>query len=375
MKFIGNKWRLLGFIDAVLRQEGIQGDTVCDIFSGTTSVAQYFKERGYRVIANDIMYFSYVFENAFIKTNSYPGFSALVPTLGGPRVSPPSTIDLRSLSGDFPVPFRTEFKPLWTVINHLNGILPQRGFIYENYSPEGTQDKKYRRQYFTAGNAMKIDAIRDQIQAWLEEGKITENEFHVLLTSLLDSADFVANNSGTYGAFLKIWRSMALKLLTLKVLRLIQSSVDHEVYQQDANRLIRRVSCDILYVDPPYNARQYATNYHLLETIARWDNPEIYGKTGLRPYEQQKSDYSMRSRCATALADLVHHADCDYILMSYNDEGLIPHDRLVEILQDVGNLRVHEKKYKRFRSESDRPGRTYKKKSDLVIERLYCVRL
>jgi len=375
MKFIGNKYRLLDFIDNVINKESIEGPTVCDPFSGTTAVAQYFKRKGHRVIANDIMFFSYVFQRAFIECNRYPDFSKLIPTLPSFEDRPPETIRLRELSTDFPGPFRREYEPLWRVINHLNRLPPRSGFVYQNYSLGGTLSKKHKRQYFSDSNAMRIDAIRDCIQNWLATGLIDEEEFYVLLAALLDSADFVANNSGTYGAFLKIWRSMALKPLALKVLRLIPSDREHEAHQEDANELVRHTRCDILYLDPPYNTRQYATNYHLLETIAKWDNPRIYGKTGLRPYASQKSDYSVKSKCEKAFADLIDHAECSHILMSYNDEGIIPHGVIEAVLGGVGRLRVYERRYKRFRSESDHPGRTYKKKGDVVIERLYSVRL
>jgi len=357
MKYIGNKQRLLDFIDSVVKKERLpKKGTFVDIFTGTTSVAQYYKKKGYKLITNDNMTYSYVFQQAYIKTNQYPKFSNLLQ-------SEYFNID-PTLSGG-------KDKSLKIVIDYLNKLQGKRGFIFKHYAPDG----EFKRQYFSNENAMCIDSAREEIDSWQKEGLINETEYYVLLAPLIDAADFVANISGTYGAYLKIWRSMALKPFTILVPDLIESNIDHEVYQKDSNELINHLEANILYIDPPYNTRQYASNFHILETLACWDNPKVYGKTGLRPYEHQKSLYSQRTKCKEVFTDLIEKAKANYILMSYNNEGIIPREFILNTLGKGGKVKVYTKNYRRFRTERDHENRHYKVPDDRVKELIYFVKV
>ena len=377
MKYIGNKLRLLPFIDQVVKKEKICGEIFFDPFTGTTSVSQFYKKKGYKVITGDIMKFSYVMQYAYIKVNDYPSFKGLIKN---GIVSDKKEIDFQQNLLDMevernnPTLLRNKIR-LKKVINYLNNLPEIKGFMYENYSPGGTKDKKYQRQFFTDHNAMKIDTIRTKLQEWFNTELITEAEFYILLASLINEADYVANMSGTYGAFLKIWRSVALNYLTLKPPELILSNKTHEIYQEGANKLVRNIKCDIIYIDPPYNARQYAPNFHILETIAEWDNPKIYGKTGLRPYKNQISDYNKKGKCIIAFKDLIFNAQAKYILVSYNDEGIIPKETMKEILDSKGKTVLYRTPYRRFRSESDHENRHYKRQNDLVTEFIYVTKM
>lgn len=142
--------------------------------------------------------------------------------------------------------------------------------------------------YFSDFNARKCDAIRITIEEWLKHGKINEHEYFFLLGSLLNSIDKYANTASVYGAYLKTLKKSALKEMKLVALPIMKGNVECKVYNEDISELIKNVSGDILYLDPPYNSRQYCSNYHLLETIARYDNPQIKGKTGLRDYSRSK---------------------------------------------------------------------------------------
>jgi adenine-specific DNA-methyltransferase len=122
---------------------------------------------------------------------------------------------------------------------------------------------------------MKCDAIRIQIEKWIEKKLINENEYYFLLTSLLENIDKVANTASVYGAFLKNLKKSAQSIFTLKPASFYLNDNKHEVYNLDINDLIRNTNHDVVYLDPPYNARQYGANYHLLETIAKYDNPKI----------------------------------------------------------------------------------------------------
>jgi adenine-specific DNA-methyltransferase len=353
MKYIGNKQRLLGFIDNVIQKERLpQKGTFIDLFTGTTNVAQYYKNKGYKIIANDFMFYSYVFQQAYIKNNQFPKFNDLLQ-------SKYFNINPGSLS--------SKYEPIRIVIDYLNKMPGKKGFIFKHYAPDG----EFKRQYFSNENAMRIDATREQLDTWQKEKLLNESEFYILLASLIDAADFVANISGTYGAYLKIWRSMALKPFTMLVPNLIESNLEHEVHKEDSNKIISDFRGDILYIDPPYNTRQYAANFHILETLACWDNPKVYGKTGLRYYEDQKSAYSQRTKCENVFADLIKKAKVNYILMSYNNEGIIPHEFILETLGRKGKAMVYTKTYRRFRTERDHENRHYKVPNDEVRENIY----
>jgi len=369
MKYIGNKYRLLPFIDRVINEEKLPSKGVfCDIFTGTTSVAQFYKKKGYKLVTCDIMYYSYVFQYAYIKVNSCPSFSKLLQNEKG-------IMDIKKQIQSSSLIKENENKEnLQAVLNFLNNLQGEEGFIYLNYAPTGSSSGKYQRQFFSDENAKRIDAIRNRVQFWKDSDWINEEEFFILLASLIDAADFVANISGTYGAFLKIWRSMALKSLNLLLPNLIESKFDHEIHLDDANKLIRIIKCDILYLDPPYNTRQYAANFHVLETIAKWDNPKIYGKTGLRPYNGQKSDYNINGKCEEKFTDLIKNADCEYILMSYNNEGIIREKVIKEVLSEKGKLKIFTQPYRRFRTDSESEKRHFKVPDDRVIEKLYLVK-
>ncbi len=357
MKYIGNKQRLLDFIDSVIAKEALPSTgTFIDIFTGTTSVAKHYKKKGYRLITNDFMTYSYVFQYAYIKNNIYPTFKKVI---SAEKIK----INSRNIG--------SKNNALGAVIQYLNNLSGREGFIFRHYAPAG----EYKRQFFSNENAKKIDATRDKIEKWKVNGLINENEFYILLSSLIDAADFVANMSGTYGAYLKIWRSMALKPFIMLIPQLIESKLKHEIYKLNSNELIRDIKGDILYIDPPYNTRQYAPNFHILETLACWDNPKVNGKTGLRSYDSQKSLYSQKSTCKKVFSDLIDNANVKYILMSYNNEGIISPEFIQEILGRRGEVKIYKQNYRRFRTERDHEKRHYKVSDDKVTELIYFVKI
>jgi len=348
-RFIGSKERLLPKIESILMQNNALKGTACDIFTGTTNVARLFKRRGLKVISNDTLYFSYVFQKAYIKNNNYPDFTNLI-------------LDLK-LKG---------FDNYTSVLGFLNKLDGTEGFIYNNYSMEGTKNKEFQRMYYNGENAKKIDVIRQKIESWKNDGLVAENEYYILLASLIVSANIIANISGTYGAFLKHWDPRTKKTIKLSKIEIIRSDKKHEIYQEDANKLIRKIKSDLLYIDPPYNERQYITNYHLLETIARYDNPKIYGKTGLRPYLNQKSLYCNKSRCLPTFRDLILNANTDYILVSYNTDGIISEDGIISVLSEVGRPILFKKDFARYRSDN---GNNRKYRKDDLKELLFFVKV
>ena len=336
MRYIGSKFSLLSHIEEVVRNLGVKEGIFCDLFAGTACVAAHFKRRGFQVISNDFLELSYAFQRALIANNEEPKFAGIVETLG-------------DVHGDS---LFTNFSPYRKVVAWLNCLPGKRGFIFHNYCPSGNNE--YRRQYLSDSNGQKIDAIRQQIQGWRDSGEITENEFYLLLLPLLEATSKVANISGTYGAYLKQWDPRTYKGLLMVPTEIIRSNLPHQAFRQDANRLIEDIRCDILYLDPPYNTRQYITNYHLLETIARYDAPALHGKTGLRNYdESEKSAYCSKSGCHQVFQDLIEKADARYILVSYNNEGILSRDEVMSILSLRGEPRCDSSiDYRRFKSNS-----------------------
>jgi adenine-specific DNA-methyltransferase len=327
MRYIGNKLKLLDSIYSVIEKNNIEKGTFCDIFSGTTNVAKFFKHKGFKLISNDFMTYSYVFQRAYIQNNTEPKFRGLKNLISKPN--------------------------LLKVITYLNFLKGKKGFIFNNYCLDGTVDSEYQRNYFSAENAKKIDAIRDKIEVWHASKLIRDDEFYILLAALLEVIPSVSNIAGTYGAFLKKNDQRMFKPIILAMPRIIKSKIRNNCYQEDANKLIRKISCDVLYIDPPYNERQYATNYHILESIAVWDKQLSDNKTGLRPYQHQKSKYCYAGTCIQSFKDLIDHAKCKYILMSYNTDGIIPHKDILKILRKRGKLNMYAKSYRRYKSNSN----------------------
>lgn len=319
MRYYGCKTKLLDYIEDVVTTLPIKkGATFFDIFSGTTAVGQHFKRLGYTVYSNDFLEFAYSLARTNIETDSIPKFKKL-----------------ELVGGD--------------VIDYLNRLKGKVGFITKNYAPHGTN----KRQYLSVENAKKVDAIREQIETWKNNKLLSETEYYYLLTSLINAISLVANVTGTYAAFLKSWDRRALKTMKMEHGEVFDNGKENKAFRADANDLVGMHKVDVLYLDPPYNARQFASNYFFLELIAEgWFKkiPEIYGSAGMRPYQDQKSDYSISRKASDALADLVSKAKAKYILLSYNDEGIIPIPELKKILGTRGEVKEFTKEHKRYRA-------------------------
>ena len=215
---------------------------------------------------------------------------------------------------------------------------------------------------------------------WRRSGAIGDDAFYVLLAGIIEGADRVANTAGVYAAFIKRWQPNALKPFAVVTEAPIASRARCRAYQADAVDVARTLGrIDLLYLDPPYNTRQYAGYYHVPELIARgWsdDGVALRGKTGLIADGEQRSDWCSRRRAPGALRALLEATCARHVLVSYNTEGVIQDAELRSILADAsvdGRVRRFTKRYKRYRADSDREGRRYK--GDVVRELLYYARL
>lgn len=355
MNYIGSKYSLLPFIDETIRKTtGLADGTICDLFAGTGAVGAYFKKEGWRVIANDLQHYSYVRNCALLLPNGPLSFNGLTSEVPGLKEV---EADARAVA----------------VCAYLNALPAANGFIYSNYTLGGTKGQEFERLYFSDENGGRCDAIRQKLGLWHKKKVVSEPEFDYLLACLLEAIDKVANTASVYGAYLKKLKASALKPLKMEPLPIIPSDKLCEVHCEDANTLIQHIEGNVLYLDPPYNSRQYSANYHMLETISRYDNPTIKGKTGLRNYDSQKSAYSSRRQVAEAFRTLVEAARFDWIFLSYNNEGLLSPEDIETIMSGLGDYGVATKEYGRFRADRDSKERNYK--ADTVTEYLHYVKV
>ena len=380
MRYIGNKTRLLGFIQRAAEAVGLTGGSMHDAFSGTASVGRAFKERGWRVASSDIMTYSYVFQRAYVVTQRSPSFADLRSGVSDVRTTLRSArfreaLAMRRVRTESARSASEPGRALAAVAEYLSSwIEPETGFMTRHYSPRGN------RMYFTEENAGRIDAIRRRLHAWRAEGLIADDEFFILLAALIEAADRVANTAGVYAAFIKSWQPNALRPLTLAPLSPLRGPRGAQAHQGDAATVAAALGpVDLLYVDPPYNSRQYAGYYHVPEIIARgWfdDTPAIAGKTGLLASRDQRSDWCSARRVENALVELLEATHASHILVSYNTEGLLPEDAMRSILERYSldhHVRRFTHTYRRYRADADHSRRRFREGE--LREILYYARL
>lgn len=354
MNYIGSKFSLLNFIYKGITNIVDHKDySLSDLFAGTWAVGKFFKSKWHRIIANDLQYYSYILNCNYIGNHTDLYFTWLSTTI--PELLTSEIHERKSI-----------------VCKYLQDLPWVQGFIYHNYSSGWTVLQEYQRLYYSDENAMKCDAIRTTIEKRYTDKLITDNEYHFLLASLIEAIDKVANTASVYGAFLKQLKKSALKPLELKAAEYYMSDTEHTIYNMNINELIKTTTHDVVYLDPPYNHRQYSGNYHILETIAKYDNPIIKGKTWMRDTSNQKSLYCSKSEVKKAFKELIDNIDAKYVFLSYNDEWLMSTDDIKEIMSHRGEYGVITQEYKRFKADKTESRNHLK---NTVIEYLHYVKI
>ena len=322
MRYLGNKESILPEIEALLRSKGLleERHTFFDAFCGSGSVADYFKS-AFDIIINDNLSWSVMYTRGRIRA-------------GECRFE------------------RLGFDPF----EYLNANDERvQGFMYENYAPTFTQ-----RMYFTPENAGRIDYFRRQIESWRAEGRLTEDEYCCLMACLIESTSDVSNTAGVYGAYLKKWDARALKPIVFsRVSSAAGTARSLRTYNAKIEDIVADVDCDILYLDPPYTQNQYGTQYHLLETLVRNDNPALSRVTGSRPTAPMRSDWSRQYKANILFDRVLASTKAKYVLLSYSSDGFMSREFIEASMKRYGRpesyvcRRIEYKKYQNWKSQND----------------------
>lgn len=308
-RYLGNKYKLLPFITSVVENECDNIHSVADIFAGTGAVSSAFSNNK-AIITNDLMYSNYICNYAWFGADSY---------------NPQVIID-------FIIKYNSKTK------------------CSENYMTRNFADT-----YFSKKDCAKIGFIRNDIERNYKKGVINQRERAILITSLLYAMDKIANTCGHYDAYRQ--GAEFDKSLELYVpLAEVNNNQNNRCFNKDANELVKEITADLVYIDPPYNSRQYCDAYHLLENVARWKKPEVFGVAKKMDRSSMKSKYCTQS-ATEAFEELISNINAKYIMLSYNNMAEKGNDRsnakisdkdIMRILQKKGTVQVFSESYKAF---------------------------
>lgn len=306
-RYLGNKYKLLNFIRDVVDRECEDVNTIADIFAGTGAVSSAFIDK--ILITNDILYSNYICHLAWFGKQKYS---------------------------------QNKVKKIILFYNNVN---PSK----ENYMSDN-----FSNTFFSYENCKKIGFIREDIESRFNSKEINERERAILITSLLYSMDKIANTCGHYDAYIKdgnLNKKLELLLPTPET-----NLKNNQIFNRDANELVKEISADLVYIDPPYNSRQYCDAYHLLENVAKWDKPKVSGVARKMNRDSLKSDYCT-SQATEAFRNLINNIHAKYILLSYNNmetkgnsrsNAKISDEDILNILKAKGEVKIFSQQYKAF---------------------------
>ena len=307
-RYLGNKYKLLPFITGVVNDECPDITSIADIFAGTGAVSSAFTDKV--IITNDLMYSNYICNYAWFGAEEY---------------NPQIIIDC---------------------VVRYNALTD----LEDNYMTDNFADT-----YFSRDDCAKIGYIREDIEVLYKKGDINTRERAILITSLLYAMDKIANTCGHYDAYRKgVEFDKSLELYVPMANR--QNNPNNQCFNMDSNELVKNIEADLVYIDPPYNSRQYCDAYHLLENVARWEKPEVFGVARKMDRSTMKSKYCTQS-ATEAFEQLIGDIKAKYILLSYNNMAEKGNDRsnakisdqdIMRILEKKGEVKVFSESYKAF---------------------------
>ncbi len=307
-RYLGNKYKLLPFITDVVNKNCKNINSVADIFAGTGAVSSAFTDK--TIITNDLLYSNYLCNYAWFGSEPYK----------------------QELIIDYV-----------TYYNSLSNFS-------DNYMTEN-----FANTYFSYNDCAKIGFIREDIEINYNNGNMNSRERALLVTALLYAMDKAANTCGHYDAYrkgVKFEKSIELNVPLAKV----NNNEKNQCYNEDANNLVKKINADLIYIDPPYNSRQYCDAYHLLENVARWEKPKVFGVAKKMDRKGMKSQYCTKNASET-FKMLIKDINAKYILFSYNNmaekgngrsNAKISDEDIKNILKNKGSLKTFSESYKAF---------------------------
>jgi adenine-specific DNA-methyltransferase len=307
-RYIGNKQKLLEWIFCIINKECLDCKSFTDIFAGTAVVSSEAIKHYERVVINDFLYSNHIIYKAFFDTAEY------------------------------------DKERIAAILSGYNEISPED--LDENYF-----SIHFGGKYFSHDSSKIIGFIREDIEK--NKDALPTREYNILIASLIYSADKIANTVGHYDAYVK--KESIQDRFFMKPINPLSVEAKIEIFREDANRLAKQISTDIVYIDPPYNTRQYSRFYHVLETLAKWDKPQLRG-VALKPELENMSDYC-RVRAQKRFYELVHDIRTKYLVVSYNNtynpksyssKNKISLEKMEEILGSVGSTKIFEKEHQQF---------------------------
>lgn len=324
-RYLGNKTKLANWISSIISDSVPKHSVVADPMCGTASISVALAQKGHTVIAADMLTFPVIHAKARLLAKTEPDF--------------------------------LNFNGYSNILREMNNLEPLEGYFFREFGENGCPaNGRLPRLYFSYENATKIDAIRSFIKNAHSNKLINDIEHAVLLQNLIFSVNKVANISGTYGYFRSKISDNARSSLFLDNLDFIFTEGQHQVIQGSIEDLAKNLQANAVYLDPPYTKRQYAGNYHVLETIACEDEPLAVGDGGLRPWKEQASAFCYKRSAGSTLRNILASLASENVFLSYTEDGQISSDELTQILQDFGTLKTYTHSHPRYKSNGQAKG-------------------
>lgn len=352
-RYLGNKNSIA---DHILHEVGRfcqPGDIVCDIFSGTISMSMALKRSGYRVVSNDISIFSYHYANCYLRNNTIPAFDLGLLGINSADYENIAQEVIEKKKDEIGFSFLRNqhlyelYKNLVIVLIYLERIETsdiakkfQARYIYNTYTEEGKNSyfrslrgTEGHRRFFTPANGKRIDNILNKIREWNDYHLLSEVQYSLLISILCESIEKISNTQGTYHDFQReLYDERALHDLTLRIPPfddVVSTQNAHIIGRaQDSLNFIKEVpEHKLLYLDPPYNFRQYTSYYFMLNLICNYctiKNLNKYFKNvkfvrGQNMDDDFDSTFCKSDKFIESLHQLISDARTQYVIMSYYD--------------------------------------------------------